>query len=120
MKYWTFAITVSVCLKNRTLTQLVVGKTQYEAWHTKKPFLKDLPGLGSLAFIHVAKVYPQTLDYRATPGTFIVCNVLTQQDFIYDPLAKTLLYLRDVVFTQQMRYAVRDAPNDAILNNHFY
>jgi hypothetical protein len=32
-KYWAFAVSVAVYLKNRTLTHSVVGKTPYGAWH---------------------------------------------------------------------------------------
>jgi transposase InsO family protein len=36
-KYWAFAVSVAVYLKNRTPTGSVVGKTPYEAWHGRKP-----------------------------------------------------------------------------------
>jgi len=32
-KFWAFAVSVAVCLKNHTPTRSVVGKTPYEAWH---------------------------------------------------------------------------------------
>jgi len=54
-KYWAFAVSVAVYLKNRTPTCSVVGKTPYEAWHGRKPSLKHLHVFGCLAFVHVPK-----------------------------------------------------------------
>ena len=54
-KYWAFAVSVMVSLKNRTLARSVVGKTLYDAWHGRKPALKHLPVFGWLAFVHVPK-----------------------------------------------------------------
>jgi hypothetical protein len=36
-KYWAFAVSVAVYLKNRTPTRSVVGKTPYEGSHGRKP-----------------------------------------------------------------------------------
>jgi len=43
-KYWAFAVSVAVYLKNRTPTRSVVGKTQYQTWHGSgnKPSMKHL------------------------------------------------------------------------------
>jgi len=72
-KYWAFAVSVAVYLKNRTPTRSVVGKTPYEAWQgsAKKPSLKDLHVFEYLAFVHVPKEKWKKLDYRATPGIFV-------------------------------------------------
>jgi len=71
--YWAFAVSVAVCLKNRTPKQSVVGKTQYEAWQEsgKKPASKCLCVFGCLAFMHVPKEKWKKVDYRATPGIFV-------------------------------------------------
>jgi len=91
-KYWAFAVSVAVYLKNRTPTRSVVGKTPYEAWHGfgKKPSMKHLRVFGCLAFVHFPKEKRKKLDYRATPGIFVGYSISTIQYFVYHPLAKTL------------------------------
>ena len=54
-KYWAFAFSVMVYLKNRTPTRSVVGKILYEAWHGRKPSLGHLRQFGCLTFVHVLK-----------------------------------------------------------------
>jgi len=119
-KYWAFAVSVAVYLKNRTPTRSVVGKTPYEAWHGRKPSLKHLRVFGCLAFVHVPKEKQKMLDDRATPGIFIRYSISTKQYFVYDPLARTLHRSRDVVFREGMRYTAPNAADEAILNEHFY
>jgi len=119
-KYWAFAVSVAVYLKNRTPTRLVVGKTPYEAWHGRKPFLKHLHVFGCLAFVHVPKEKQNKLDYRATPGIFVGYSISTKQYLVYDPLAKTLHRCRDVVFREGKRYTAQNAADKAILNEHVY
>ena len=119
-KYWAFAVSVAVYLKNRTPTRSVVGKTPYEAWHGRKPSLKHLRVFGCLAFVHVPKEKRKKLDYRATPGIFVGYSISTKQYLVYDPLARTLHRSRDVVFREGKRYTAPNAADEAILNEHFY
>ena len=119
-KYWAFAVSVAVYLKNRTPTRSVVGKTPYEAWHGRQPSLKHLRVFGCLAFVHVPKEKRKKLDYRATPGIFVGYSISTKQYFVYDSLARTLHRSRDVVFREGKRYTAPNAADEAILNEHFY
>jgi transposase InsO family protein len=52
-KYWTFAVSFAVYIKNRTPTRSVVGKTPYVAWDRRKPSLTLFSMSGCLGFIHV-------------------------------------------------------------------
>jgi hypothetical protein len=119
-KYWAFAVSVVVYLKNRTPMGSIVGKTPYEAWHGRRPLLKHLRVFGCLAFIHVPKEKQKKLDYRATPGIFVGYSISTKQYFVYDPLARTLHRSRDVVLREGKRYTAPNAADEAILNEHFY
>jgi len=119
-KDWTFAFSVAVYLKKSTATRSVVGKTLYEAWHGRKPFLNHLRVFRCLAFFHVPKEKRKKLDYRATPGIFVGYSISTKQYIVYDPLAKTLHRSRDVVFREGKRYTAPNAADEAILNEHFY
>ena len=70
-KYWAFAVSVAVDLKNRTPTRSVVSRTPYKAWDGRKPSLKHLHVFGCLAFVHVPKEKRKKLDTKATPGIFV-------------------------------------------------
>jgi hypothetical protein len=119
-KYWPFAVSEAVYLKNRAPTRSVVGKTPYEARHGRKPLLKHLRVFGCSAFVHVSKEKRKKLDYRATPGIFVGNSISTKQYFVYDSLARMLHCSRDVVFREGKRYTAPNATDEAILNEHFY
>jgi len=119
-KYWAFAVSVAVYLKNRTPTWSVVGKTPYEAWYGRKPSLKHLRVFGWLAFVHVLKEKHKKRDYRATPGIFVGYSISTKQYFVYDSLAKTLHRSRDVLSREGKWYTAPNAADEVILNECFY
>jgi hypothetical protein len=119
-KYWAYAVSVAVYLKNRNPTRSVVGKTPYKARHERKPSLKHLRVFGYLAFVHCPKEKRKTLDYRATTGIFVGYSISTKQYFVYDPLARMLHCSRDVVFREGKWYTVPNTDDKAILNEHFY
>jgi hypothetical protein len=121
-KYWAFAVSVVVYLKNSTPTQSVVSGTLYEAWHGSglKPSLKYLRAVRCVSFVHIPKDNRKKLDYRATPGTFVGYSILIKQYLIYDTLRSMLHRSRDVVFREGKRYTPPNAADDAILNQHFY
>jgi hypothetical protein len=121
-KYWAFAVSVAVYLKNRTRTQSVVCKTPYEAWQgsRKKPSVKHLRVFGYLACVHVPKEKGKKLDYRATPSISVGYSISTTQYFVYDPLARTLHHSRDMVFREGTWYTAQNAAGETILNKHFY
>jgi hypothetical protein len=54
-KYWAFAVSVAVNLKNRTQTLSGANKTPSEACDGRKPSWKNLPVFGCLAFVPVPK-----------------------------------------------------------------
>jgi len=89
-KYWAFAVSVAVYLKNRTPMRSVFSKTPYKAWYGMKPILKHIHVFGCLAFIHIPKEKRKKLDHGATPGIFVRYSIPTKLYFVYDPLAKTL------------------------------
>jgi hypothetical protein len=119
-KYWAFAVSVAVYLKNRTPTQSVDSKTPDEVWHGSKPSLKHLRVFICLAFVDVPKEKRKKQDYRATPGIFVRYSISTKQYFVYDPLAKTLHHSPDMVFREGKRYTAPNAADKAILNKYFY
>jgi hypothetical protein len=77
-KYYSFAVSMAVYLKNRNLTRSVVSKTPYEAWDGRKPIMKHLRVFGCLPFSHIPKEKPKKLDYKATPCIFVGYSISTK------------------------------------------
>jgi hypothetical protein len=80
-KYWAFAVSVAVTLKNCTPTQSVVGKTPYEPLYEcgRKAPLKHLSVFGRLAFVHGPKEKRKKLGYRATLRIFVRYSISIKQ-----------------------------------------
>jgi len=78
-----------------------VGKTHYEAWHWRKPFLKYLRVFRCLVFVHLRNDKPTKLDYTDTPGIFVQYSISSKQYFLYDPLSHTFHRSSDVVFREE-------------------
>jgi len=62
-KYWAFAVSVVVNLKNHTPTCSVVGKTPCKVWYGRKPSLKHLRVFGCLPVVHVRNEKRKKLVY---------------------------------------------------------
>jgi len=62
-KYWAFAVSVVVNLKNHTPTRSVVGKTPCKVWYGRKPSLKHLCVFGCLPVVHVRNEKRKKLVY---------------------------------------------------------
>jgi len=120
-KYWTFALPVVVYLKNRTLTNSMVGKTACEAWDRsgKRPSRKHLLVFGCLAFMHFSKEKWKKHDCRPTPGIIVWYSLSTKQYFIYDPFAMMHHCSQDVVFSDAKWYTAPNAADEAIVNKYF-
>jgi hypothetical protein len=121
-KFWAFAVSVVVYLKNHTLTHSGVGRTPYEPRHGsgQMPWLKHLCVFDCLAFLPVPKEKRKKLDYRATPSIFVGYSVSTKQNFVYDRSTTTLHHSRHVVFREGKWYTAPNAAGEAMLNEHHY
>jgi hypothetical protein len=73
-----------------------------------------------LAFVQVLTEKRKKLDERASCGIFDGYSILTEQHFVYDPLALTLDLSSDVVVREGKRYTSPKAADEGIFNNHFY
>jgi hypothetical protein len=71
--FWGEAVVTAVYILNRSPTNVLNGRTSYEAWHGRKPAVSHLRVFGCLAFAkklgHIGK-----LDDRSTLG----CSSATQ------------------------------------------
>ncbi|MBC7870646.1 MAG: DDE-type integrase/transposase/recombinase [Chitinophagaceae bacterium] len=125
-KYWAFAATTAVYLKNRSPSAALsnLRKTPFEAWHGFKPSLKHLRVWGCLAFVQVPNEKRKKLDFKAVSGIFVGYHVTNKQYSIYDPIGQRLHRSRDVVFREDRQYRVpvvigENDENDQLLDDHF-
>lgn len=92
------AVTTTVFLLNRTSTKRVAGKTLFEAWYGRKPDVTFLRTFGFVAHVKMAHPHAWKLNDRSSPMVFICYEPGAKAWRFYDPAARRVHILRDVVF----------------------
>ena len=67
-KFWAETLSTAAYLRNRSPTKAVKGMTPFEAFHGKKPNVKNLRAFGCVSFAHFAKNKRKKLDVVASVG----------------------------------------------------
>ncbi|GJX46908.1 retrovirus-related pol polyprotein from transposon TNT 1-94 [Tanacetum coccineum] len=70
-KFWCNAVDTSTYILNRILIRHFLGKTPYELFKGKKPFLEYFKVFGSKCFILNTKDYITKFDPKSTEGVFL-------------------------------------------------
>jgi hypothetical protein len=111
--FWGEAVVTAVYILNRSPTKALNGRTQYEAWHGRKPAVSHLWFFGCLAFgkelSHIGK-----LDDRSTPGVFIGYAEGLKAYHILDPGTKHVRTTRKVVFDEGRGWTWDKAVDDGL------
>lgn len=97
---WGEAVRHSVYILNRLPTQVLSGKTPYEAWTGKKPNLDHIKLFGCVAYMKIPQVYVNKLDDRSKALVYLGKEPGTKASRLYDPTLKKLHVSRDVVFQE--------------------
>jgi transposase InsO family protein len=70
-KFWGEAIVTAVFILNRAPTKSLQNKTQYEAWHGKKPRVDHLKAIGSIAHVKASGPSIMKLSDRSIKMVFL-------------------------------------------------
>ena len=107
---WAEAVNCAVYLLNRvSVTDMCGGKTAFELWTKKKPNLQHTRAFGTLAYIHIPKIFTTKFDARSKK-TYLVgyekdsCNYR-----VYEPSTRKVTVSRNVVFSDKV--GITDNPN---------
>jgi hypothetical protein len=102
--FWGEAVVTAVYILNCSPTNILNGRTSYEACHGRKPAVSHLWIFGCLAFGkelgHIGK-----LDDRSTPGVFIGYAEGSKAYRILDPGTQRACMTHDVVFDEGRGWA---------------
>jgi transposase InsO family protein len=98
--FWGEAVHTAVFLLNQAPTSALDGKTPYQAWYGKKPFVHFLRVFGCVAYIKNVHPHLGKLDDRGCKVVFIGYQDGAKAYHFYDPVAERVHVSRDVVFNE--------------------
>src|SRR5579871_3652691 len=96
-EFWAKAVVTSIYLENRSPTVAVKGKTPYEVWFGKKPFLYNLQIFRCIAYAYIPDEKQTKLDWKSRKCIFLGYSGSNQYQ-IWDPEQKKLHFAKDVIF----------------------
>jgi hypothetical protein len=97
-RYWGEAVSTAVFLLNRAPTKSLNGKTPYEAWTGKKPYVSFLHTFGCLAYAKIVKPGVSKLEDRSRPLVFIGYASGTKAYRLLDLETGKVTVSRDIIF----------------------
>src|SRR5579871_4964314 len=98
-EFWREAVITIVYLKNRSPTNIIIGKTLYEVWFGKKLSLNHLRIFGCIAYAHILKEKKYKLDWKTTKYIFLGYSG-TNQYRLWDPEKKDIIIAKDIKFDE--------------------
>jgi hypothetical protein len=102
--FWGEAVNTTVYLLNRVLTKGVQGKTLFEAWHGKKPYVHHLKTFGCIVYVRNTKPFLSKLDDQRRKMVFMGYEKGTKAYRAYDPVTRRVHVTRDVFFDEQAEW----------------
>ncbi|XP_017628687.1 uncharacterized protein LOC108471601 [Gossypium arboreum] len=90
--FWAKALTTSVYLLNRLPTNVVKGKTPFEAWFSQKPNVSHLKMFGCLCYTLVPTEKRTKLEKRSMPRVFVGYNSVKKRYRVFDPSTKKIVH----------------------------
>ena len=100
--YWAEAILTATYVKNRTPSKTTDGKTPFERWYGKKPYVGHFRVFGCLAYVHIPKVDRNKFDSKATLCRFIGYSLNRKGYKLYNEEERKVVYSRDVQFKENV------------------
>lgn len=109
--YWAEAIDTACYLVNKSTTLTLVHKTPYDAWDGKNPPLSHLNFFGCDAFVHILKEKRSKLDNKSEKCIFIGYKNGVKGYNLWNPMTRTTIYSRDVIFREFRRTSENEKVN---------
>ena len=100
-EFWGEAVTTTVFILNRTLTETLKGKTPFEAWHGCKPNVSFLRTFGCVGHVKNTKPHLSKLKDKSTPMVLLGYEEGSKAYQLYDPKRGKVVISRDVVFDEK-------------------
>ncbi|GBM93466.1 Retrovirus-related Pol polyprotein from transposon TNT 1-94 [Araneus ventricosus] len=95
---WSQAVNTAIYILNRTPTSQAPDSTPHELWTGKSTSLNHLRIFGSEAYMHVPENLRKKLEPNSKKVIFVGYEKESKNYRLFDPVAKTIKVLRNVVF----------------------
>lgn len=98
---WGEAVVTACYIKNRLSTRaLEKGKTPYEAWTGKKPYLGHIRKFGCTVYAHVPKKIRKRLDSKSLKGILVGYESESGLYRVYHPQKRRITTSRDLIICE--------------------
>ncbi|KAF2295179.1 hypothetical protein GH714_031933 [Hevea brasiliensis] len=98
--FWPEAVQWTFHILNRSPTLAVKDKTPEEAWSGEKPSVDYFRVFGCVGHVHIPDAKRTKLEVKSTSCVFFGFSQESKGYRMYDPIAKKIVYSRDVVFEE--------------------
>jgi hypothetical protein len=98
--FWPEAVNWTVYILNRSPTLAVKNITPEEAWSGIKPSVEHFQMFGCLAHVHVPDAKRTKLEDKSIACVLLGVNEESKAYRLYNPIAKKIITIRDVVFEE--------------------
>ena len=101
-EFWAEAVSCAIYLRNRSPNRNVRDQTPQEAWSGRKPSVKHLRILGSIAYVHVPYQRRAKLDDdRSVKYVFVGYDTSSKGYKLYNPSNNKVVVSRDIEFNEE-------------------
>jgi len=107
-KFWGEEVSTAVFILNRAPTKALKGKTQFKAWHGRKPNVSFLRTFGCVGHVKNTKPHLGKLEDRSTPMVLLGYEEGSKAYRLYDPKGGKVVVSRDVVFDEMAAWDWED------------
>ncbi|CAD7012038.1 unnamed protein product [Ceratitis capitata] len=97
--FWAEAVSTAAYLRNRAITKALTSSTPFEKWTGKKPCVSHFKVFGSLA-IALDKTHKRKFQPKGKKLIMVGYSETSKAYRLYDPVAKTVIVSRDVIFVE--------------------
>src|SRR5205814_5335400 len=112
LKLWAKAILTACHIHNRLPSQSLDGKLPHEAWTGKKPTISHVHKFGCAAYRYINKKTGRKKLHKKSMIGYLVGYDSTGIYRIYHPSTKTIKVSRDVIFSEDKFFGVRQVNTD--------
>ena len=99
--FWGEAVSTAVYLLNRSPTKSLEGKTPYEGWTGRQPFVEYLKVFGCIVFVKTLGKSLRKLDDQSIPMIFIGYEKGVKGYRTFNPVSQIIHITRDAVFEEE-------------------
>lgn len=111
-KLWVEAVSTTLYILNRTISNKNILVTPYEIWTGEKPNISHLKVFESIAYVHINKQFRKKLDTKSKKTIFVGYQSQSKNYKLYDPKSQKIIISKDVSFNEMVEGMSESALGD--------